>query len=111
MRRGILDDSPFVRITASGAFASGHVLDAIYATVEQLDGRVPLIGFSGAPLTLFCYMVEGGSSAKGWRRCKEFIYQHQEKSLLLLQQIAAAAARYLIKQVDAGAQVLQVSMA
>ncbi|CDJ39891.1 uroporphyrinogen decarboxylase, putative [Eimeria tenella] len=86
----------------------GHVLDAIYATVEQLDGRVPLIGFSGAPLTLFCYMVEGGSSAKGWRRCKEFIYQHQEKSLLLLQQIAAAAARYLIKQVDAGAQVLQV---
>ncbi|CDJ68112.1 uroporphyrinogen decarboxylase, putative [Eimeria necatrix] len=86
----------------------GHVLDAIYATVEQLDGRVPLIGFSGAPLTLFCYMVEGGSSAKGWRRCKEFIYQHQERSLLLLQQIAAAAARYLIKQVDAGAQVLQV---
>ncbi|OEH76119.1 putative uroporphyrinogen decarboxylase [Cyclospora cayetanensis] len=86
----------------------GYIFDAIFATVEKLEGRVPLIGFCGAPLTLLCYMVEGRSSANGWRSCKEFLFAYPEESLLLLQQIAALAAQYLIKQVDAGAQVLQV---
>ena len=56
-------------------------------------------------------MIEGGGSAKGWRRCKEFLLFYPNESLVLLQQIAAAAAKYLIKQVDAGAQVLQVNNA
>ncbi|KAL8450933.1 hypothetical protein Emag_003039 [Eimeria magna] len=86
----------------------GYVFDAIYATVEQLNGRVPLIGFCGAPLTLFCYMVEGGAPSKGLHICKQFLFSYPEAALLLLGDIAAAAAKYLIKQVDAGAQVLQV---
>ncbi|XP_026194115.1 uncharacterized protein LOC34623053 [Cyclospora cayetanensis] len=77
----------------------GYIFDAIFATVEKLEGRVPLIGFCGAPLTLLCYMVEGRSSANGWRSCKEFLFAYPEESLLLLQQIAALAAQYLIKQV------------
>ncbi|KAL8447719.1 hypothetical protein Emed_004258 [Eimeria media] len=86
----------------------GYVFDAIYATVEQLNGRVPLIGFCGAPLTLLCYMVEGGAPSKGLHICKQFLFNHPDAALLLLKDIAAAAAQYLIKQVDAGAQVLQV---
>ncbi|KAL8269418.1 hypothetical protein Esti_006656 [Eimeria stiedai] len=86
----------------------GYVFDAIYATVEQLSGRVPLIGFCGAPLTLLCYMVEGGGPSKDLHTCKQFLFTYPDAALLLLRDIAAAAAKYLIKQVDAGAQVLQV---
>lgn len=86
----------------------GYVFDAIYATAERLEGKIPIIGFSGGPLTLFCYMVEGGAAKKGWTRAKEFLFQYPKESLLLLQQIAAAATKFLVKQVEAGAQVLQV---
>ncbi|KAL8436046.1 hypothetical protein ACSSS7_002006 [Eimeria intestinalis] len=85
-----------------------YVFDAIYATVEQLNGHVPLIGFCGGPLTLLCYMVEGGAPSKGLHACKQFLFNYPDAALLLLQDIAAAAAKYLVKQVDAGAQVLQV---
>ncbi|KAL8439693.1 hypothetical protein Efla_004813 [Eimeria flavescens] len=87
----------------------GYVFDAIYAAVGQLGGRVPLIGFCGAPLTLLSYMVEGGPPSKSCRSSKEFLFNYPDAALLLLQDLAAAAANYLVKQVDAGAQVFDTN--
>jgi len=85
----------------------GHVFEALTLTRRKLDGRVPLIGFSGAPWTLMAYMVEGGGS-KSYRRARSWLYQHPEASTALLQRITDAVVAYLIRQVEAGAQILQV---
>jgi uroporphyrinogen decarboxylase len=87
--------------------ALGHVFDALTVTRNQLDGRVPLIGFAGAPWTLMAYMVEGGGS-KSYRHARAWLYEHPEASKALLQRITDVVVEYLVKQVDAGAQMLQV---
>jgi uroporphyrinogen decarboxylase len=87
--------------------ALGHVFEALTTTRTQLDGRVPLIGFSGAPWTLMAYMVEGGGS-KSYRHARAWLYEHPEASQALLQRITDVVVEYLVKQVDAGAQMLQV---
>jgi uroporphyrinogen decarboxylase len=84
-----------------------YVADAIKLTVEKLAGRVPLIGFSGAPWTLFCYMVEG-SGSKDFRHAKEMIFTRPEEAHKLLQKIAGAVADYLVMQIEAGADVIQI---
>ncbi|KFG62735.1 uroporphyrinogen decarboxylase [Toxoplasma gondii RUB] len=85
----------------------GYVFDAVYVTSQQLAGAIPLIGFCGGPLTLLTYMVEGGGS-KTWRQAKKFVYEHPEATHTLLQVITDICVEYLVSQVDAGAQVLQV---
>lgn len=85
----------------------GYVFDAIKATKVKLKGRVPLIGFCGAPWTLLCYMVEGGGS-KLFREIKIWIYTYPEESKKLLQKMAEVCVDYLAKQVAAGAQMVQV---
>src|SRR5687767_3964068 len=60
-----------------------YVMDAISLTVEKLNGRVPLIGFSGAPWTLFCYMVEGAGS-KDFKHAKEMLFTRREDAHTLL---------------------------
>jgi uroporphyrinogen decarboxylase len=87
--------------------ALGHVFDALTVTRNQLEGRVPLIGFAGAPWTLMAYMVEGGGS-KSYRHARAWLYEHPEASKALLQRITDVVVEYLVKQVDAGAQMLQV---
>ena len=87
--------------------ALGHVFEALTVTRRQLNGRVPLIGFSGAPWTLMAYMVEGGGS-KSYRHARAWLYEHPEASKALLQRITDVVVEYLVKQVDAGAQMLQV---
>jgi uroporphyrinogen decarboxylase len=84
-----------------------YVLDAIKLTKQQLNGRVPLIGFSGAPWTLFCYMIEG-SGSKDFKHAKEMIFGRWEDAHLLLRKIADAVAAYLIAQINAGADVVQI---
>lgn len=84
-----------------------YVYDAITVTRHKLNGRVPLIGFCGAPWTLFAYMVEGASS-KTYSQSKQFIYQYPEAAHKLLQRITDACVVYLVSQVKAGAQMLQV---
>ncbi len=87
--------------------ALGHVFDAITYTRHELNGRVPLIGFSGAPWTLMAYMVEGGGS-KSYRHARAWLYRHPEASKALLQRITDVVVEYLIGQIEAGAQMLQV---
>lgn len=87
--------------------ALGHVFDALTVTRQKLDGRVPLIGFAGAPWTLMAYMIEGGGSAS-YRTARAWLYRHPEPSKLLLQRITDVVVEYLIRQVEAGAQMLQV---
>jgi uroporphyrinogen decarboxylase len=84
-----------------------YVADAITLTQERLAGRVPLIGFSGAPWTLFCYMVEG-SGSKDFRHAKEMIFTRSDEAHKLLQKIAGAVADYLVMQIEAGADVVQI---
>lgn len=84
-----------------------YVMDALKVTKERLNGRVPLIGFSGAPWTLFCYMVEGHGS-KDFRYAKEMIFSRIEDSHTLLRKIADAVTDYLVAQIEAGADIVQI---
>ena len=85
----------------------GYVFDAINLTRSKIDGRVPLIGFSGAPFTLMGYMIEGGGS-KTLSKAKTWLYQYPQACHKLLQALTDTVVIYLIKQVEAGAQLLQV---
>lgn len=85
----------------------GWSLDAITLTRHQLDGRVPLFGFVGAPFTLLAYMLEGGSS-RMHKWTKEWLYKYPEECHEVLQRITDVAVDYLAHQVIAGAQLLQV---
>ncbi|KAF2636161.1 UROD/MetE-like protein [Massarina eburnea CBS 473.64] len=84
-----------------------YVYKAITLTRQKLAGRVPLIGFCGAPWTLLCYMVEGGGS-KLFIQSKTWVFKYAEESKALLQKIAELCVEYLALQVQAGAQMLQV---
>jgi uroporphyrinogen decarboxylase len=85
----------------------GYVYDAINLTREKMDGMCPLIGFAGAPWSLMVYMIEGGSSPTK-SKAKSWLYKHPEESHRLLQAITDVLVEYLLGQVAAGAQMLQV---
>lgn len=84
-----------------------HVMDAITLTRKELNGRVPLIGFAGAPWTLFCYMVQGEGS-KNFDKAKAFLYQHPDAAKHVLKELTRATIDYLEAQIEAGAQAVQV---
>lgn len=84
-----------------------YVYDAIKATLRGLDNRVPLIGFAGAPLTIFCYMVEG-SGSKTFSKARKLIWQEPELAHQLLDKITDSTINYLQKQIDAGVHLVQV---
>jgi uroporphyrinogen decarboxylase len=84
-----------------------YVMDALALTKKELNGRVPLIGFAGAPWTLLCYMVEGKGS-KTWDKAKQFAYTEPLLAHLLLQKITDISIAYLKAQVKAGADTVQV---
>jgi len=84
-----------------------YVMDAIRMTKEKLDNRVPLIGFSGAPWTLLTYMVEGKSS-KDFRYTKEMIFNRPKDAHKLLKDLSFAVTDYLIAQIEAGADMVQI---
>ncbi|KAJ4151334.1 hypothetical protein LMH87_012040 [Akanthomyces muscarius] len=85
----------------------GYVYKAITLTRQKLKGRVPLIGFCGAPWTLFCYMVEGGGT-KLFAQSKTWIYRYPEATKKLLAKISDICVDHLALQVKAGAQVVMV---
>ncbi|KAI0952036.1 hypothetical protein AcV7_007961 [Taiwanofungus camphoratus] len=85
----------------------GYVFDAITMTRKALQGEVPLIGFCGAPWTLFAYMIEGGGS-KTFQKAKTWLFKHPEESKALLMRIADVCVDFLAGQVKAGAQLVQV---
>ncbi len=85
----------------------GYVMDAVTQIRRALDGRVPLIGFSGSPWTLACYMVEGGGS-KDFARIKALAHNDPKALHALLEVNTRAVIAYLAAQRAAGAQALQV---
>jgi uroporphyrinogen decarboxylase len=85
----------------------GYVFDALRLTKKTLDGRVPLIGFAGAPWTLLCYMVQGKGS-KTFDEAKIFCYTQPETAHRLLQMITDTTIAYLKGQARAGADVVQI---
>src|SRR3954467_5902333 len=84
-----------------------YVTDALSLTKKELNGRVPLIGFAGAPWTILCYMVEGKGS-KTWDKAKQFAYTQPQLAHQLLQKITDITINYLKAQVKAGADIVQV---
>lgn len=84
-----------------------YVFDAVASIRRALDGRVPLIGFSGSPWTLACYMVEGAGSSD-YRLVKTLLYSRPDLMHRLLSVNADAVAAYLNAQIDAGAQAVMV---
>ncbi len=93
--------------TANAAEHLKYVLDALTLTKKELNGRVPLIGFAGAPWTILCYMVEGKGS-KTWDKAKQFAYTQPAEAHALLQKITDITIDYLVAQTKAGADTVQV---
>jgi uroporphyrinogen decarboxylase len=85
----------------------GYHLDALRMTRRALDGRVPLIGFAGAPWTLAAYMIEG-KGTKQFAVAKKLLFQAPDVAHALLDQLATAVGRFLVAQAEAGAQALQL---
>ncbi len=84
-----------------------YVTDAIDIVKKELHGRVPLIGFAGAPFTIFCYMVEGKGS-KTFSVAKKMLYSDPIMAHTLLQKITNATILYLKSQENHGANLLQI---
>ena len=85
----------------------GYVIDAVRTIRRELNGRVPLIGFSGSPWTLATYMVEGGSS-KDFQKVKALAFDKPALAHQLLGVLADSVADYLRCQIEAGAQAVQI---
>lgn len=87
--------------------ATPYVLETIRLIRKELDGRVPLIGFSGAPFTVASYIIEGGGS-KEYKNCKKMMWQAPEVWDALLKKISEVLLKYLKAQIKAGAQAVQM---
>lgn len=85
----------------------GYVAEAIKITKRELNGRVPLIGFAGAPWTIFSYMIEGQGS-KTFSKARKMLITQPELSHKLLEKITSTTINYLKMQISAGANLVQV---
>ncbi len=84
-----------------------YVCQAIELTKQRLDNRVPLIGFAGAPWTIFSYMVEG-SGSKTFSKARKFLYTEPDLAQALLEKITQTTINYLKAQIESGADIIQV---
>ncbi len=87
--------------------ALAHVLQAIRQIQRELAGRVPLIGFAGAPFTLASYAIEGGHS-NNFAKTKALMYGHPDAWHRLCEKFATIVSEYLVAQIEAGVDVVQV---
>jgi uroporphyrinogen decarboxylase len=97
-------------VDALGAFDAEAVsfsLDAIRIVRRELEGKAGVIGFSGAPFTLACYLIEGRPS-RDYARAKAFMYREPQAWHRLMERLSTMVSTYLDAQIDAGAQVVQV---
>ena len=85
----------------------GYVMDAVRTIRRELDGRVPLIGFSGSPWTLATYMVEGGGT-KNFSKVKGMMFDRPELMHQLLGKVSESVTAYLNAQIAAGAQAVMI---
>jgi uroporphyrinogen decarboxylase len=84
-----------------------YVLDAVYLTKRELNGRVPIIGFAGSPFTLLTYMVEG-KGTKSFSNIKRFIFQQPKTAHKLLDLLADNILDYLLAKIEAGSDLVQI---
>jgi uroporphyrinogen decarboxylase len=106
--RTAADEASIARLAAPDPNVElAYVMDAVREIRRALAGRVPLIGFSGSPFTLACYMIEGGGSAD-FRTVKRLLYARPELAHRLLAVNARAVADYLNAQIEAGAQAVMI---
>lgn len=106
--RPVRDESDVARLAVPDPqLTLGYVLDAVREIRAALKNRVPLIGFSGSPFTLACYMVEGGGS-DDFRLVKSMLYARPDLLHRVLAINAQAVAAYLNAQIDAGAQAVMI---
>ncbi|RZI44351.1 uroporphyrinogen decarboxylase [Herbaspirillum sp. HC18] len=105
--RPLRDEKAVMALKAPALEELQYVFDAVTQIRTALNGRVPLIGFSGSPWTLACYMVEGGGS-DDFRTVKTMLYNRPDLMHKILKTNAAAVAAYLNAQIDAGAQAVMI---
>jgi uroporphyrinogen decarboxylase len=108
LARPLRDEAAVAALAVPDLEKLRYVFDAVTSIRHALAGRVPLIGFSGSPWTLACYMVEGGGSSDDWRRVKSMLYSRPDLMHRILQVNAESVAAYLNAQIDAGAQAVMV---
>jgi uroporphyrinogen decarboxylase len=101
------DDLKHLNLSPNVQSSLGYVGEAIRESIKQVKNEVPVIGFSGAPWTLFTYMVEGGGS-RSWTESRAWLYKYPNESRVLLTAITNIIVDYLVMQIDAGAELLQV---
>ena len=105
--RTVRDEAAVAALAVPDLEKLRYVFDAVTSIRRALDGRVPLIGFSGSPWTLACYMVEGGGSTD-FRQIKTLMYRRPDLLERILAVNAAAVAAYLNAQIEAGAQAVMI---
>ncbi|MGL6112515.1 MAG: uroporphyrinogen decarboxylase [Rubrivivax sp.] len=101
------DEAAIARLQVPDMDKLRYVFDAVASIRKALAGRVPLIGFSGSPWTLACYMVEGGGS-DDYRLVKTLMYSRPDLMDRILDINAQSVAAYLNAQIDAGAQAVMI---
>ncbi len=105
--RPVRDEAAIAALEVPDMEKLRYVFNAVSSIRRALDGRVPLIGFSGSPWTLACYMVEGAGSSD-YRLVKSLMYSRPDLMHRLLAVNADAVATYLNAQIDAGAQAVMI---
>jgi uroporphyrinogen decarboxylase len=105
--RPLRDEAEIRRLAPPDLDDLRYVFDAVREVRRALAGRVPLIGFSGSPFTLACYMVEGAGSAD-WRTLKAMLHARPALLHRILEVNARAVSAYLNAQIEAGAQVVML---
>jgi len=101
------DEAAVARLEVPDMAKLRYVFDAVASIRKALGGRVPLIGFSGSPWTLACYMVEGAGSSD-YRLVKTMLYRRPDLMHRVLEVNADAVAQYLNAQIEAGAQAVMI---
>lgn len=107
IHRPVRDRAAIERLRVTDGEELRYVYEAIHRTRQALNGRVPLIGFAGAPFTLASYAIEGGSS-RSYVLTKQLMYREPESWHLLMDKLARMVTGYLRRQIHAGAQAIQV---
>lgn len=103
----ISSDADIARLKVADGGELKYVYDAISLTRKELNGRVPVIGFAGAPFTIFCYMIEGKGS-KTFSEARKWLHSTPESAHKLLDMITSSTINYLKLQVEAGVSLYQV---
>ena len=103
----VRDEAAVAKLAVPDMAKLRYVFDAVTSIRKALNGRVPLIGFSGSPWTLACYMVEGAGS-DDYRLVKTMLYQRPDLMHKMLAINADSVAAYLNAQIEAGAQAVMI---